>query len=191
MTRAQEGRQRVVEAAARVFQQDGYQTTTMARVAEAAGVSKGLPYHYFDGKSELARAVVAGHLDGILQVLSTWPDGPPMARLRWFLETALSHAERNQSSYGLYLSLALQPSTRPMVMEEVERRRVALGALDGELRTVFAALGCDDPDTEAVVLRATVDGLTQYLLMAPEHFAVEEAVERVLSLHQDPSRRPD
>jgi len=190
MTRAREGRQRVLEAAARVFQQDGYQTTTMARVAEAAGVSKGLPYHYFAGKGELARAVVADHLDEIIQVLSTWPEGSPEARLRWLLEKALSHAKRNQSSYGLYLSLALQPSTRQMVMEEVGRRSVELEGLEGEIRAIFTALGSADPTTEAVVLRATVDGLIQHLLMAPEQFAVEEAVERVLSLHAGRSLRP-
>lgn len=183
MERGNEGRQRVVDAAARVFQQEGYQTATMSRVAEAAGVSKGLPYHYFGSKAALARAVIERHLSAIAERLSVWPEGPPADRIRWFLDAALGHARANQSSYRLYLSLALQPATRDLVLEEVARQGEALTGLYGELEQIFRAYGHDEPETEAVVLRATVDGLIQYLLLDPERFRIQEAVNRLLSLH--------
>lgn len=183
MTKRTDGRQRVVAAAAEVFQRDGFQTASMARVAEAAGVSKGLPYHYFSSKHELAREVVASHLKDITGVLSAWPAGSPSDRLAWFLRQALTHARSHQPSYRLYLSLALQPATRALVLEEVECHRAALDELDLRLRTLFGELGHPDPGTAAVVLRATVDGLIQYLLVAPDAFPLEDAVERVLSLH--------
>ncbi len=181
--RGEKGRARVVAAAAEVFEEAGFERATMARVAEAAGVSKGLPYHHFDSKESLGRAVVGRHLESVLEVLAGWPDGPPADRLRWFLEQALGHARTNQRSYRLYLSLALQPSTRTMVMEEVARRHDALAAVDTHLERIFAALGHPNPETEALVLRATVDGLIQYLLMAPDQFPVQEAVARLMSLH--------
>lgn len=68
--RSKETRPVLVEAARRVFQRDGFQTASMAQVAEAAGVSKGLPYHYFASKEELAGAVVASHLGEVWEVLS-------------------------------------------------------------------------------------------------------------------------
>ena len=173
----------MVAAAAEVFQRAGFERATMARVAEAAGVSKGLPYHHFDSKESLGRAVVGRHLESVLEVLGRWPDGAPADRLRWFLEQALGHAHAQQRSYRLYLSLALQPSTRTMVLEEVARRREALAAVDTHLERIFAALEHPDPETEALVLRATVDGLIQYLLMAPDQFPVQEAVSRLMSLH--------
>lgn len=70
-----------------------------------------------------------------------------------------------------------------MILEEVPGKGEALAALDAELERIFEAYGHDDPETEALVLRATVDGLIQYLLLEPERFRIEEAVERVLSLH--------
>lgn len=182
-TRGERGRERVVAAAADVFQRAGFERATMARVAEAAGVSKGLPYHHFDSKESLGRAVVGRHLESVLEVLSRWPDGVPTDRLRWFLEQALGHAHANQRSYRLYLSLALQPSTRAMVLEEVALRHHSLAAVDEQLGRIFAALGHPDPETEALVLRATVDGLIQYLLMAPDQFPVQEAVARLMALH--------
>ena len=182
-----DGRRRVLEAAAEVFQQDGYQTATMARVAAAAGVSKGLPYHYFESKEALARAVVATHLDEVLAVLAGWPDRPAREQLRWFLATALEHASARGASYRLYLALALQPSTRTLVLEEVERRQQALAAVHERLAAAFAALGHAQPETEALVVRATVDGLIQYLLIGGERFPVEDAVSRVMALHGRPA----
>lgn len=181
MGRSTEGRRRIVEAAARVFQEEGYQTATMAAVAEAAGVSKGLPYHYFESKADLARAVVERHLLAILEELSGWPEGPPEERLGWFVETALGHAKANQESYRLYLSLALQPATRELVLGEVARHADELAGLDAELARIFEAYGHDDPASEAVLLRATVDGLIQYLLMHPEGFVIDAAVEGILA----------
>ena len=182
-TNGETGRERVVAAATEVFERAGFDRATMARVAEAAGVSKGLPYHHFENKEALGRAVISRHLDAILEVLQRWPDGDPADRLRWFLDQALGHARRNQSSYRLYLSLALQPGTREMVMEEVGRRRESFAAVDRALAGIFEGLGHPRPETEALVLRATVDGLIQYLLMAPEQFPEPDAVSRLMALH--------
>ncbi len=186
--RSERGRVRVLEAATQVFQREGFQTATMARVAEAAGVSKGLPYHYFESKEALARAVVAAHLDGVVQVLSRWPSAPPDEQLRWFLKSALDHARTYQDSFRLYLSLALHPGTRELVLAEVERRQALLDGVEGELRSIFVALGHPVPEIEALVLRATVDGLIQYLLMAPDRFPADEAVSRLLALHGQRSK---
>ena len=177
------GRRRILEAAAHVFQSDGFQTATMARVAEAAGVSKGLPYHYFESKEAIAAAVVAGHLDSVLRMLAHWPGGEPADRLEWFLETALEHARHNQESYRLFLSLGLQPATRTLVLDEIERRRAELDAVDEELRSIFGALGRRSPEADAMLVRATVDGLIQYLLMAPGRFPDAEAAMRVVAAY--------
>jgi len=186
--RDQKKRARMIEAAGRVFRQAGFQTATMAQVAEAAGVSKGLPYHYFASKDDLAKAVVASHLTEVWDVLSSWPAVGPEERLRWFVSTALNHARAHEDSYRLYLSLALQPATRDLVMAEVERRRAMLVGVDEELRSIFAELGHADPEAAALVLRVTVDGLIQYLLIAGDAFPISEAVSRVMALHGRPER---
>lgn len=48
-----ETKQKVLEGAASVFCQDGYEGASMARIAERAGVSKGTLYNYFDSKEAL------------------------------------------------------------------------------------------------------------------------------------------
>src|SRR5579875_2389304 len=46
-------RDQIIAAAAECFARSGYHVTTMADIAEAAGVSKGTPYLYFPGKEAL------------------------------------------------------------------------------------------------------------------------------------------
>ena len=50
--------QEILEAALQVFARDGYRNTTLDQVAEAAGVTKGAIYHYFDTKEALLLGVI-------------------------------------------------------------------------------------------------------------------------------------
>lgn len=50
--------QELLEAALQVFAQHGYRNTRLDEVAEAAGVTKGTIYHYFDTKEELLLSVI-------------------------------------------------------------------------------------------------------------------------------------
>jgi AcrR family transcriptional regulator len=84
-------RQRLLAAAAREFAFEGYETASLARIAEEMGVSKPSLYYYFEDKADLYATVVReawrrlspqGHVD--LQSLdsrSFWP-ASPQARSR-------------------------------------------------------------------------------------------------------------
>jgi AcrR family transcriptional regulator len=50
--------QELLEAALQVFARNGYFNTTLDEVAEAAGVTKGTIYHYFDTKEQLLLGVI-------------------------------------------------------------------------------------------------------------------------------------
>jgi AcrR family transcriptional regulator len=54
----------LIDAALRVFAERGYRSTRLDEVAEAAGVTKGTIYHYFDTKEELLLSVV-GHFHAL------------------------------------------------------------------------------------------------------------------------------
>ncbi len=65
--------QELIDAALRVFAERGYRGTRLEEVAEAAGVTKGTIYHYFDTKEELLlgaiehyRALAFGRIEEVL-----------------------------------------------------------------------------------------------------------------------------
>jgi AcrR family transcriptional regulator len=75
-SRGEETRARIVEAALSLFEQRGYEKTTMRAVAQEAGVSLGNAYYYFASKEHLVQgfydrmqsqhaAVAARRVDGV------------------------------------------------------------------------------------------------------------------------------
>lgn len=63
-------RARLVETAARLFRQNGYHGTGLARILTDTGVPKGSLYHHFpDGKADLALAAADWASQGMLRVV--------------------------------------------------------------------------------------------------------------------------
>ena len=54
--KAEQTRAGIVDAAMRLFRENGYDATTMRAIADEAGVSLGSAYYYFSGKEELVQA---------------------------------------------------------------------------------------------------------------------------------------
>jgi AcrR family transcriptional regulator len=54
-------RERLIEAAARVFAEKGFAATSLDEVADAAGLTKGAVYSNFENKEDLVRAVLEVH----------------------------------------------------------------------------------------------------------------------------------
>ncbi len=58
---AQERRAQILDTALEVFARQGFKGSTIQDIANAAGISPGLLYHYFTSKDELLRAIVETH----------------------------------------------------------------------------------------------------------------------------------
>ena len=57
---AQETRQRILDAAERVFQMQGVSRTSLAHIADAAGVTRGAIYWHFRNKADLVLHCFSG-----------------------------------------------------------------------------------------------------------------------------------
>lgn len=67
--KAEETRQRIVDAALKLFRQEGFDQTTMRDIAAAAGVATGAAYYYFRSKEELVMAFYVRTADEARQLL--------------------------------------------------------------------------------------------------------------------------
>lgn len=78
LTRAEsqaQTRARLVETARRMFLRDGYASTSLERVAEEAGFSKGAVYSNFQGKDDLCLAVLDSIQSEVADAVLTALDG--------------------------------------------------------------------------------------------------------------------
>ncbi|HEY0387502.1 MAG TPA: TetR/AcrR family transcriptional regulator [Gaiellales bacterium] len=103
-----ERRRQLLEAGTRVFTEHSYDDASMADVARAAGISKGLLYHYFPSKRDLFVATLEAAAAELREL--TQPDpalpvpdqlvGALDAYLRWIEEHADSYVKLLESASG-------------------------------------------------------------------------------------------
>lgn len=94
-------RQRIVEAANRLFYHKGYNQTSFSDVVDAAAVPRGNIYYYFKTKDEILESAISYRCDRIAQMLETWNGTyrTPIERLRRFVDI-LSNSTDAIMRYG-------------------------------------------------------------------------------------------
>lgn len=65
----------IVDAAAALYAKRGFQGASVADLAKVGGTSKSLIYHYFPSKDDILHAVMAEHLDALVDAAETAASG--------------------------------------------------------------------------------------------------------------------
>ncbi|MGW6703875.1 ScbR family autoregulator-binding transcription factor [Streptomyces sp. NPDC054956] len=131
--RAIRTRQKILVAAAELFDEVGYEAATISEVLKRSGVTKGALYFHFTSKEELAQAVLAGQVGAL----------PPVPKPELFLQQSLDEA--------LVLAYLLRKGD-PMVRGSVRLTLDQGSPLDGLDRQI-PMQGWNDHNT-AVLARA-------------------------------------
>jgi AcrR family transcriptional regulator len=98
-----ERRRQLLEAGERVFTERAYDDVSMAEVARAAGISKGLLYHYFPSKRDLFVATLEAAAAELREITRPDPSLPPMQQLVSAVDAYLGWIEDHADSYAKLL----------------------------------------------------------------------------------------
>jgi AcrR family transcriptional regulator len=81
-------RDHIVEAADRLFYENGYGHTSFAHIADSVQISRGNFYYHFKSKDEILDAVIALRLANTQRMLDRWEQDAtsPLERLRRFID---------------------------------------------------------------------------------------------------------
>jgi AcrR family transcriptional regulator len=174
----------IVEAAARVFAEQGYAGGSTNRIAETAGVGIGSLYEYFPNKASILVAVAERHIDQMMadvdEALATAEaQGPSLeALVRGFVLAMLEVHERDpELNHVVFAEAPHPPELHACVLQMEEKLAHRVEALLRASREV----ALDDPDTAAHLVVQTTEALTHRYAhqgihdLSRERF-VEEAV---------------
>ena len=115
----QEPRQEILRAAARLFQQQGYDATSMNDVAAALKLSKGGLYHHFQSKDEILFHIMSHAMDiteeRVINVVRRI-DGASLDRARADVTRTDVTEERLRTLIRLHIQLVLSPEDREITV---------------------------------------------------------------------------
>jgi AcrR family transcriptional regulator len=168
-----ERRALIEQAAARLFAEQGYETTTVEHICAAAGVSKPMLYRHFESKTDLCRRLIERRRDELAAApLGTFleADGPLEQRLEAMIDAWFAHvAEHPNSSRVLFQDITGDAELRELQRELRRRQRAADMAM---LREFGPPLPEAELEPLGEVIRSSLTGLALWWL---EHADVPRA----------------
>ena len=180
-------RDQIIAAAAECFTRSGYHVTTMADIAEAAGVSKGTPYLYFPGKEALFIALyeewdcaLAARVDAAVGELPEPARGSPRVVLAAVASAIAAHVTGNPQTCRVLMEATTLAAYEPAIAATVRTADAAsLGQLTGLFQAGIAAGQWPpgtDPALQARLFTAGLYGLMAQWHTAPGSFSLETAM---------------
>ncbi|MBA2364479.1 MAG: TetR/AcrR family transcriptional regulator [Chloroflexia bacterium] len=179
----EESRQRILASALALFSRLGYERTSVRMIAGEAGISQGLLYNYFAGKDDVLKALFERSMHDVLRSFEALHGSdPPAERLRRYIRACFAIVEENLEFWRLAYGVRAQPAVLAGLGADLPAwERTILDTLEEPFRT----LGLPHPQTEARILFALIDGLSQQYARDPEHFPLREVADAVVARYRE------
>ncbi|MEU1039392.1 TetR/AcrR family transcriptional regulator [Streptomyces sp. NPDC005551] len=133
----EERREQLLSVGARLFSESPYDEVWIEQVAEIAGVSRGLLYHYFPTKRDFFAAVVERESGRMLRMTAAVPGVPLREQLAAGLDTFLGYVEEHAHGFRAF--------HRADAAGDRAVRKVYQRALAAQEQQILGALAAD-PD---------------------------------------------
>ena len=161
----------IMDTALELFANQGYYTTSISKIASKAGISKGLMYNYFESKDELIKEIVYKGIDELLQIFDPNKDGIlTNEEFEFFVHENFRILKQNIHYWKLYFATVMQPAVHKLIQEKL------MELLPGLLKTLaayFKQKNVANPEAEALLFGALMDGVSMNYIMDPENFPLE------------------
>ncbi|MFF4803124.1 TetR/AcrR family transcriptional regulator [Streptomyces sp. NPDC001351] len=131
----EERREQLLSVGARLFSESPYDEVWIEQVAEIAGVSRGLLYHYFPTKRDFFAAVVERQSERMLQMTAAVPGVPAREQLAAGLDIFLEYVHTHAHGFRAF--------HRADAAGDQAIRRVYQRALAAQERQILATLAAD------------------------------------------------
>lgn len=188
---AQETRALILDTAEQVFRDKGVGHTTLAEIANAAGLSRGAIYWHFDNKAALLQAMndrVHLPLEAMHQALAEKGLPDPLAKVRASARAVLTQVTEDPRTRRVFEILTYKcefvGEMADMLARELENRRNCLCDIEESLRQAVekGQLPATVNTREAAIgIYALVDGLIKSWLLDPEGLDLQGVGDRLIT----------
>jgi AcrR family transcriptional regulator len=180
----------ILRASLELFAMKGYGSTTMEMIADRAGISRGLPYLYFESKEKILYTILKRHFERERDSIRTLPKKHSSAEefvssiVAWMRAPFQGGSEADEClEMRLIMSMMLLPETKSIILDWVHKfKEEIMGEFFEELKESFESYGIDAKDVEMEMeyLRMNIFGYTFLRMCLGEEFPYQVIEQKVV-----------
>jgi AcrR family transcriptional regulator len=178
----------ILQCAMQLFAAQGYAGTSTSSIAKAAGVSEGLIFRHFGAKEGLLRAIMEEGMTQIALSMSAYSQRTPLQEgslIAQHVRSAFVLLRENETFWRLAQQLRFQQSVQQSGREAIEQvNRLVMETLSEH----FRGQGAVDPEAEAELLFAIIDGVTIHYLQDPKGYPLQRIESLILAKYHHETR---
>jgi len=146
-------REQLLTLGVRLFATRSLEDLSIETLAEEAGISRGLLYHYFGNKQEFHTAVVQRAADDLFAVTAPTGDGSALEQLAGSLARYVDYVAQNYQGYVSLLRGAAGGHEGLREIYEASRAALTDRLFEGPVAAEAAALGLTDTPVVRLLVR--------------------------------------
>jgi AcrR family transcriptional regulator len=165
----------IMDTALELFANEGYHPISISKIAKEAGIAKGLLYNYFVSKEDLLLTIMTKGLEDMIAVFDPNNDGIlTEEEMENFVTEIFSMIKDNHNYWKLYYAVFLQPKVHELLSEKFEE---LYKKMVGMLTVYYESHGVKNPEQEALLFGALLDGMAFNYIMNPNLFPIDSLIE--------------
>ncbi len=169
----------IMSTSMELFAEEGYHNVSISKIADKAGISKGLMYNYFKSKEALIISIIDEGIEELFDLFDPNHDGHITdEEFVNFVRKSSRLVQENTRFWKLYFALFTQPKVYHLVEEKTQK---VFSEMIELLSSFFSRRGIEDPETEAVLFGAMLDGIAYNYVMNPGLFPLENITEKIIT----------
>jgi AcrR family transcriptional regulator len=173
----------IVQKAIELFARDGFEATSIQKLAEASGVAQGLLYRHFKNKHDLLLHLVEMGLTQIAATLQPYHN-PDLSFKEAFTQHIRSCCRLMQSEFMLWkvLHMTRQNAT---LMNTLSISADPAKLIVKPIRDKLRREGCRHPDMHAWMIFSLIDGVTSLYLVHPDQYPLRKMEKFIIEKISD------
>jgi TetR/AcrR family acrAB operon transcriptional repressor len=185
-------RRQVMEAALRMFSQNGYAATTLDDIAREAGVTRGAIYWHFSNKADLYNTLVAEVFARVNPTMeqAMQDGGSVLEGLRRLFVGTLAYLEEDEVfrlvNEMILFKTAVTPEMEPGMQKKMHATRAMVDTIAGMVQSGIQAgeIRADvDARDAALSLLGCQNGLAALWLLDPALFCIKDRAEALADIY--------
>ncbi len=168
----------IMDTALDLFANEGYYTTSISKIAQKAGIAKGLIYNYFSSKEKLVLEIANRGIEKLIRTFDPDKDGMLTDKeFKFFINENFRMLKENHKYWKLIFAIIMQPAVHHIVIPKYNH---LINYYLEITEKYYKEKGYENPKMQAMILGAFIDGISLNYIMNPDAFPIEEIKDYII-----------